>query len=659
MADSKKQGENLYNLFVALTYAFIIIELLVFIFYDHKNFSAIQPIIVRLKNIVIYRDGNIIYSRLFILFFLIITSIGSKPKKALEINLKTRIFIPITLGLLLFFGSIYFYSSDVHYQKNVMTLYEKIFVVLSFLGAVLLHTGCDTISKVIKLKFMDDKFNKENESFMHPTEKLVNDYSLNLPILFYYKKKIRKGWFNLTNPFRGTLLIGTPESGKTFSIINPFIRNWLEKKHTMVLYDYKYPKMSQMAYYYHCMNKRNDPNYNFEFHVVNLHDIEYSKRVNPLHPKYIKTLGHATETATSLVEAIKKNKSDTGGSEQFFTQSAINFLSACLYYLSKHEGGKYSTLAHLLSFLNRSYEEIFSLLFTNIELESLLSPFRTAFENKVWNQLEGQIGTLKINLSRLHTKESAWVFSGNDVELDISSHKNPGIIVIANNEETKTINSTTNSLLLNRLVKLVNRKDNKPCAIVVDEIPTIYFHDIEGLIGTARENKVAVILGLQELPQLEQYYGKQVSSTITSVIGNVISGQARKKETLEWLVTLFGKVKQIKKGAAVNRNSTTININEQMGNLIPANAIADLNTGEVVAKLAMSSSDLKRSTPINNYHCKINLNIDKIKKEEKNYIPLPKYYDFGTPEEKNNILLDNFKKINSEIEYIIENEHEL
>lgn len=328
------------------------------------------------------------------------------------------------------------------------------------------------------------------------------------------------------------------------------------------------------------------------------------------------------------------------------------FLAACIYFFSKYEDGKYSSLPHVLSFLNRSYEEIFNTLFSEPELVSLLSPFKSAFSAKAFDQLEGQVGTLKIFISRLATKETYWVFSGDDVDLKISAHDHPGILILANDPNTQNINSACYSIVLYRLTKLLNSKGNKPSAIIVDEVPTLYFHKAENLLGTARSNLVSVLLGLQELPQFQQQYGKDTATTITSVVGNVLSGSVRNKETLEWLERLSGKSKQIGEGLSIDRNKTSTSLNEKLEALIPAGKIASLKTGEMVGLIAADVEETftgKFDTSAIN--CRVNLDKKEIETEAAGYKDLPTYYDFGSKREA--ILRQNFFRITGEVETII------
>lgn len=368
-------------------------------------------------------------------------------------------------------------------------------------------------------------------------------------------------------------------------------------------------------------------------------------------------MAEAQEMAESMVSSLQKGGSSSGGgSEAFFTQSAINFLASSIYYFAKLENGKYSDLPHILSFMNRSYQEIFDSLFKNEEIGSLLSPFKTAYDNKAFDQLEGQIGTLKIFLSRLATKESFWVFSGDEVELKITDRKNPSILILASDPGTQDINSALYSAVLNRTLRLVNSKHNLPGGIIADEFPTIYIHKIDNVVATARSNRVAVLLGLQEIPQLRQFYKKEVADTISAIVGNILSGSARDKNTLEWLEKLFGKIKQKSFSQSISQQGTTTSINEKMDFMIPAGKIAALRTGEMVGMIAQgeeNDTDEYKTSAING---KINLDMKAIKQEEQNYVPMPVYYSFidkAGNNRKEEVLMTNFRKINNEIELIV------
>ncbi len=653
--EEQKEQQKIYGFLQLFVFFFVTIDVLIHVYLESGLFGPLSIPLERLGGTLLFTET--LYTKFFTLLLICLVGIGTLARKNLEADPKKHVAIPLAIGLIMLFGSIFFLDRAHAEEHRTLFPYtntfQVVYIVLSFIGAILTLTAVDNISKFIKSGFGKDKWNVEAESFMQDVKKIESPTSISIPMQFYYKKKVRDGYINI-NPFRGVMVLGTPGSGKSFGVINPAIRQLLAKDFTMCLYDFKFPDLAKIAYYHYLQAKQRGRMKNYKFHVVNLNDVTKSNRVNPLNPAYVRTLAEAQEISTALVEALKKGDK-AGGADQFFTQSAINFLACAVYFLAKYKNGRYSSMPHLMSLLNRSYEDIFTVLLTNPELPSLLSPFMSAFQKKAFDQLEGQIGTLKIFISRLATKESFWVFSKDDFNLKISDPKNPAILVLANDPMTQDINSALYALVVNRLVSLINSKGNHPTCIIADEAPTLYVHRVENLIATARSNKVGVIMGLQELPQFKQQYGDKTAETISAIIGNILSGSVRNKQTLEWLQTMFGKIKQAGEGLSIDRSKTSISLNERLDSLIPAGKIASLQTSEMVGLIARDVKNNERYTGdyvSSAVHCKINLDIREIKKEEENYPELPTYYDFkGKTDEK---LFANYKRITSEIKHVIE-----
>lgn len=648
---------KLYGFLQKAVYAIVALDC-ASLFYLNANVPVLSNLLSNIaKMSFIYPPINAKFATLILIG---LVAIGTKAAKKKDLNIATGIVIPIISGLLLIFSSLIFQNEagNINIPKVMpgLNLYQILYASLSFLGAVILQMGADSISKLMQQKMGKDRWNTEEESFDQNQELIVSDYTINIPYLFRYKGKLKKGWMNI-NPFRGTEVIGTPGSGKSFGVINPFIRQMIAKGFCLCIYDFKFPDLGQIAYYHYLLKKSKDSEYNYDFHVINLNEVEKSKRVNPFKKDYVKTLAEAQEMAEAMVSSLQKGGASAGGgSDQFFTQSAINFLSSSIYFFATHENGKYSDLPHILSFMNRSYKEIFDTLFDHEELYSLLSPFKSAYDNKAFDQLEGQVGTLKIFLSRLATKESFWVFSGDEVELKITDHKNPSIIILASDPGTQDINSALYSSVLNRTLRLINSKNNLPGGIVADEFPTIYIHKIDNVIATARSNKIAVLLGLQELPQLRQFYKKEVADTISAIVGNILSGSARDKNTLDWLEKLFGKIKQKSYSQSISQQGTTTSINEKMDNMIPAGKIAALKTGEMVGIIAQGEENDSEEYKTSAISGRINLDMKAIKEEQENYGKMPLYYSFVDKagiNRKDEVLMTNFRKINKEVELIV------
>ena len=716
--EESKELQGFYKIFRAVIYISVLLEFFEYAI-DPATLDSWGGILCdihgRIKRWMIYNDGNLIYSKICTFILICITCIGTRNKKKLEFNAKKQVILPLAFGLAVIGTSIWLFNNPMEMRLYTLPLNIILYMIASLIGVILIHISFDNISKFLKEGLLKDRFNLENESFEQCQELQENKYSVNIPMRYYYKGKFRKGWVNIVNPFRGTWVVGTPGSGKTFSIIEPFIRQHSAKGFSMVVYDYKFPTLATKLYYHYKLNqKQGKLPQGCKFNIVNFVDVEYSKRVNPIQLKYINSLAAASETAETLLESLQKGKKEGGGgSDQFFQTSAVNFLAACIYFFCNWEKepydkdgniltaeknqdpqtkrmiptgrvfdangnevepaywlGRYSDMPHILSFLNESYQTIFEVLETDNEVAPLLGPFQTAMKNKAFEQLEGMIGTLRVYTSRLATKESYWVFhkDGDDFDLKVSDPNNPSYLVIANDPEMESIIGALNALILNRLITRVNSGlgKNVPVSIIVDELPTLYFHKIDRLIGTARSNKVSVALGFQELPQLEADYGKVGMQKIITTVGNVVSGSARSKETLEWLSSdIFGKVVQLKKGVTIDRDKTSINLNENMDSLVPASKISDMPTGWVCGQTARDfvqtkvgpngSMNIQESEEFktSKFFCKTDFDMTEIKKEEQNYIPLPKFYKFKSRDERERILYKNFVQVGEDVKAMI------
>ena len=715
--EESKEIQSIYKIFRMSVYISIGIEFFMYAL-DPVALDYMNGILVtfheKLRTIPIY--NNIVLSKLTTLVLLCVASMGTKAKKNLEFNAKKMVIIPLSCGLVMVIASIIIFYIEGQTRWYHIRSTTWIYMAPSLYGVMMMNVALDNISKYFKDGLIKDKFNFENESFKQMENKDENRYSVNIPMRYYYRGKFRHGFVNIVNPFRGTFVVGTPGSGKTFSVIEPFIRQHSEKGFAMVVYDYKFPTLATKLYYQYRKNQHLDkvPE-GCQFNIINFVNIEYSRRVNPIQQKYIPNLAAASETAETLLESLQKGKKDSGGADQFFQTSATNFLAACIYFFVNYDKkpydedgnelvaeyktdkdtlhrkltgrvfkdntmqekvqpafwlGKYSDMPHVLSFLNHSYEEIFEVLKTDPEVYPLLASFVTAFENKAMDQLEGMIGTLRVQISRLATKEAYWVFSGDDFDLKVSDPKHPSYLLIANDPDMESIIGALNAMILNRLVTRVNSGmgKNVPVSIIADELPTLYFHKIDRLIGTARSNKVAVTLGFQELPQLEADYGKTGMQKIITTNGNIIAGSARAKETLDWLSNdIFGKAVQMKKGVTIDRDKTSINYNENVDSLVPAAKISDLPTGWICGLTARDFTETKtgRDGSMNiqeskefetaKFFCKTNFDMEKIKEEEADYknYPIPKYYEFESTDARERVLYANFERINQEVKEMV------
>ena len=510
------------------------------------------------------------------------------------------------------------------------------------------------MSRLLKHNLMDDVFNNENESFMQETRYLENEYSVNLPTRFYYKKKWNNGWINVVNPFRATIVLGTPGSGKSYAVVNSFIKQQIEKGYSMYVYDFKFPDLSMIAYN-HLINHLDGYKIKPKFYVINFDDPRRSHRCNPIHPDFMTDISDAYESAYTIM--LNLNKTWVQKQGDFFVESPIILFAAIIWYLRIYQDGKYCTFPHAIELLNRKYEDVFPILTSYPELENYLSPFMDAWQGGAMEQLAGQIASAKIPLSRMISPQLYWVMTGDEFTLDINNPEEPKILCVGNNPDRQNIYGAALGLYNSRIVKLINKKGMLKSSVIIDELPTIYFKGLDNLIATARSNKVAVCLGFQDFSQLTRDYGDKEAKVVMNTVGNIFSGQVV-GETAKTLSERFGKVLQKRQSISINRQDVSTSINTQMDALIPPSKISGLTQGMFVGSVS-DNFDERIEQKI--FHAEIVIDNAKVSAETKRYKPIPIITDFTDAEGNDRMrekIQENYNRIKAEVKQIVKDELE-
>ena len=589
---------------------------------------------------------SILYTKLFSLLLLALSCLGTKGVKAEKMSWN-RIWTVLVVGSCLFFLNWWILLLPISNLGNA-TLY--IFTMTA--GYICLLMGGLWMSRLLKHNLMEDVFNNENESFMQETKLMVNEYSVNLPTRFYYKKKWNKGWINVVNPFRASMVLGTPGSGKSYAIVNNYIKQQIEKGFAMYIYDYKFPDLSEIAYN-HLLHHLDAYKVKPQFYVINFDDPRKSHRCNPINPAFMTDISDAYESAYTIMPNLNRSWIQKQG--DFFVESPIILLAAIIWFLKIYEKGKYCTFPHAIEFLNRPYAQIFPILTSYDELANYLSPFMDAWEGGAQDQLQGQIASAKIPLSRMISPALYWVMTGDDFSLDINNPKEPKVLVVGNNPDRQNIYSAALGLYNSRIVKLINKKKQLKSSVIIDELPTIYFRGLDNLIATARSNKVAVCLGFQDFSQLTRDYGDKESKVIQNTVGNVFSGQVV-GETAKTLSERFGKVLQQRQSMTINRNDKSTSISTQMDSLIPASKISNLTQGIFVGAVS-DNFDERIDQKI--FHAEIVVDSVKVSAEMKAYQPIPVIVEFKNEDGSDNLketIEANYRKVKQEILTLVDSE---
>ena len=590
--------------------------------------------------------SSILWTKLFCVVFLALSCLGTKGVKEEKITWAK-------IWTVLFSGFVFFF---LNWWLLVLPIGKigaaSLYIFTLSIGYICLLMGGVWMSRLLKNNLMDDVFNTENESFMQETRLMENEYSVNLPTRFYYKKKWNNGWINVVNPFRASMVLGTPGSGKSYAIVNNYIKQQIEKGFAMYIYDYKFPDLSEIAYN-HLLHHLDAYKVKPQFFVINFDDPRRSHRCNPINPAFMTDISDAYESAYTIM--LNLNRSWIQKQGDFFVESPIILLAAIIWFLKIYEDGKYCTFPHAIEFLNRPYAQIFPILTSYDELANYLSPFMDAWEGGAQDQLQGQIASAKIPLSRMISPALYWVMTGDDFSLDINNPNEPKVLVVGNNPDRQNIYSAALGLYNSRIVKLINKKKQLKSSVIIDELPTIYFRGLDNLIATARSNKVAVCLGFQDFSQLTRDYGDKESKVIQNTVGNVFSGQVV-GETAKTLSERFGKVLQQRQSMTINRNDKSTSISTQMDSLIPASKISNLTQGMFVGAVS-DNFDERIDQKI--FHAEIVVDSAKVSAETKTYEPIPTIADFTNEDGSDNLketIEANYRKVKEEILSLVDSE---
>ncbi len=572
------------------------------------------------------------------LVLLAVGLLGVQGKKDLELDWK-QVVIFFLIGILLYFCSAIAFSICTGIRSTAIC-----YITLVAMGYLfLLKSGTDA-SRIFHQEKTLDVFNEENETFPQEERLISNEYSANFRTQYNLKGKTRSGWINIPNPFRGFIVCGSPGAGKSWFVILPLMRQFIEKGYGMFVYDFKYDDLSKSAYNWLQANKgayKSPPS----FYAINFDDLSRSHRCNPLDPMAMFDITDATESARTILLGLNREWIKKQG--DFFVESPINYVTAIIWFLRRYENGKYCTLPHAIELMQADYEDLLPVLNTVPEIEVLINPFITAFRNDAMEQLEGQVASAKIGMARLASPQLYWVLSGNDFTLDINNPTNPKIVCVGNNPEKQGIYGAVISLFVSRLVKLVNKKGRQKCALIFDEFPTLFFNNMDTVLATARSNLVATILGMQDFSQLRKDYGKEQADVIVNICGNIISGQVM-GDTARLLSDRFGKIMQDRKSFSDNGTGTSISQSKQLDAAIPSSKISALSSGEFVGMVA---DDPHEKIKLKMFHSQIVNDTSKINQEMKEFNDIP-IVSVVTQEQ----VMDNFFQVKYDVRSLIAKE---
>ena len=556
---------------------------------------------------------------------LVLISLGmlSRSSKAREVDLKIIALVGVISA------ACYFIPFPRH----------GIYVIFTIIGAV----GLVWVVSMIARRETKAIINDDNETFPQCQEKIENENSINLPMVYQYQQKMHKGWINVVNPFRGILVLGSPGSGKSYSVYEPFIDQMMAKGYAMCVYDYKYPTLSKNVY-----NKLLQYQHRFpvkpEFCVLNFDDPMHSLRANPTHPSYIDSQADCAEIAELImlnINKVAREKND------FFTESSKALLDGTFWYLRTHEDGKYCTFPHAIEFLNQDYRKVIAMLVSDPDVKTKISSFADAFEAGANDQLQGMIASTRIPLGKFTSRNLYWVMTGDDFNLAINDPEHPKVLCIGNNPDRELIYGTCIALYTSRMFKQINHQGRNKCAVLLDEMPTVYLPGLDKILNTCRSNGVVFVVGGQDVSQFYRDYGKKEADVLINTPGTTFIGQVN-GESAKTMSQVFGKLDRVRESESIGRSNDSVSISMQEKEIMPARKIETLSTGTFFGRVADTHSDkIERKL----FCAEIQRDNEAVASEKKKWVDIPVMTDFGADYIRRKIIADPEPYIKDQIKY--------
>lgn len=341
-----------------------------------------------------------------------------------------------------------------------------------------------------------------------------------------------------------------------------------------------------------------------KYYQIDLKNPLKSNRINPIGSNLIIEMVDAAESAKFIMLGLKGTDGGSDGGNKFFDQSAENLLTACIYYLkrkSNQYGREFCSLPHVVELLQKPYEILFPLLMSDPYVKNIASTFNNAFEKGVFEQLQGQVDSLVIPMGQLSDPNIYWTFTGEDFDINISNPANPSILVIGNDPDREETYGILLSLLNGKLTKTINKKGQLPLAVILDELPTLPFNSVSNLIATARSNKVACILGIQDTSQFVLRYGQEKANMIINMVGSIVTGQIR-GDLAKTISECIGKINQEQISESISAQGISYSLSTQLNEAVTVSTIANLSQGEMVGTI---SDDFAAQLKYKRFHGKI------------------------------------------------------
>ena len=417
----------------------------------------------------------------------------------------------------------------------------------------------------------------------------------------------------------GTYIEAAAGGGKS-NLIENFLWQEVQGKKAGFLYDYEGNPLEKdgaiLTKTVFTALKQTPRDHNVKFAFINFTDLTKTVRCNPIASKYMTNELDVLNAAHTFMKNLER---DWIKKTDFWAQNALNYTTGCMLYQQRHMPEHMRTLPHLICLMLSDFRAILDMLSRDHSLEKWIMPIATAYKLNAQQQLSGVVSSTQLPVTKLFLPEIFYVLNpppGEDFDLDITNPENPVWLCVGNNPKRKQALSPVISLIFSVVKNNIDKLDQTEAAIVIDEVATAYFNQIDEIPATMRKKGVSTYISVQSFIQLIRDYGKENAETLRDNLSNVFIGKTNNKDTANRMVEFFGDYSRSERSTSIGDSGESQTLSQRDKKLLQIRDVTFQRTGHWTgyvsnAEPAMFHTQFKRfnikklsipsfSAPINN-----------------------------------------------------------
>lgn len=404
------------------------------------------------------------------------------------------------------------------------------------------------------------------------------------PVFSKGKQKYERGTLYISDAQRGTAVVGSANSGKTYSVIDPICRSAISQGMPIILYDFKYPDQTGKVAAY-------AKHQGYEVHIF-APGFEESGQCNLLDFMENEADGlMARQIATTLNTNMSTGKG--GNRDEFFGDAGDQLVQAVLQ-LSKSLPYPDLLTASTLLGLHQLPQRIIKAKERSDQGQypdwSLSIWVYMAFAQLLQlkdseKTVGGVLGTASKVFSKFMVPELMGAFSGTTT-IPLSMHGKKLLIFGLDQHRREAIAPLLAATLHMVVARSLYEDRTEPLALILDELPSIRLPHLVKWLNESRYKGLCAVLGFQNIGQLEDAYGKGITQAIMGACATKAIFNPQDKVSAQYFSDYLGqeeiRIRQKSRGYGKGGSSRNISMNANKRPLVEAAELNRFPIGKMV-----------------------------------------------------------------------------